>query len=760
MNAPDLDPSPFFHRAPVLLPAAALAAGAALAFRLTSISLPLLVALAVLGLAWRRRAGPCIAACAAGLLAAILTHDLPGRPLAGLDRGRPVEVSGRVCGHWTADDEGWSAPLAVRSIRQGEAVLTPRLEVLVYLPGEEAPPPFGTRLRARGYLARSAGFANRVASPPGPWRLRVKSRVLMAVEEGPGWLARLSGRLREWVERAAARAGSAGPGTALARAFVLGDATDLPEVWRRGLRVTGLSHLLSVSGVHVALVAGAVLLLGSWLPRTARLLLAAAAIALYLLLVGPLPALVRAAVMGLLAVAALLAERPPASANALGWAVILLVLTRPETVLQPSFQLSVAATAGLLLLGPPLAARWTLLPGWLGRSLATTVAAQIATLPLALPLFHLLTPAAPLANLLALPWAAVALVACLVWTGLAVAWPAAAGWVLPALDLLALPLGLPGEASWTAHLGWPLLASAPVAALAAVGVTLLLLRARPRMAGALLLLIVVVWAGWRAVRSERGAEVILIDVGQGDAILLRDGPRAMLVDGGGWRRGDLGGRVLLPALLGEGLRSLDAIVLTHPDRDHCRGLVDLTAYIAIREVWMSPGWDPESCAGELLALPGLRPRFLSRGDSARLGRWRLAVLHPERGETRGDDNERSLVLRAEVHGRSALLTGDLGAWGERRLLDLPPELVRCDLLKVGHHGSRSSSTEDFLEVAAPRLALVSAGPGNVFRHPAPETLERLAERGARTLRTDRDGLLRVMIREDGELRIELPGSPR
>ena len=175
---------------------------------------------------------------------------------------------------------------------------------------------------------------------------------------------------------------------------------------------------------------------------------------------------------------------------------------------------------------------------------------------------------------------------------------------------------------------------------------------------------------------------------------------------------------------------------------------------------MSPGWDPEGCAGELLALPGLRARFLARGDTARVGRWRLAVLHPERGETRGDDNERSLVLRAEVHGRSALLTGDVGAWGERRLLDLPPRLVRCDLLKVAHHGSRGSSTADFLAAASPRLALVSAGAGNVFRHPAPETLERLAEAGARTLRTDRDGLLRVAIQEDGGLRIELPGSPR
>jgi ComEC/Rec2-related protein len=197
--------------------------------------------------------------------------------------------------------------------------------------------------------------------PSGPWRLRVKSRLLMAAEGSPGPVAALSGALRRRVDRAFQAAGPAGPtedagqqGKALARALVLGDVSGLPLAWKRGLRVTGIYHLLSVSGVHVALVAGVVLLLAGWLPRSARLLLMLAAIALYLLVVGPYPALVRSAVMGLLAVLALLVERPPSPANGLAWSVILIVLDSPDAVLSPAFQLTVSATAGLIVVAPLL----------------------------------------------------------------------------------------------------------------------------------------------------------------------------------------------------------------------------------------------------------------------------------------------------------------------------------------------------------------------------------------------------------------------
>ncbi len=758
------------RNAPMLLPAAGFAAGTLLAFQVSYLPVAPLAVLSLLFLALGRRTGICLAFLGFGLLAAAVRLDLPQRATASVRLESPVEALVRVTGHWIADDDGWSVPARVLRLRQGNAVETPPLEAILHLPDPEAPPPsFGSTLRVKGYLTRSPGFANRVPVPPGGWRLRVKSRLLMELESPPGAVARLSAALRRRVEKAY---GAAGPesegrrqGKALARALVLGDASDFPLEWKRGLRVTGVYHLMSVSGVHVALVAGAVWLLGGRLPRTLRLVLMLASIFSYLLLVGPLPALVRSAVMGSLGVAALLAERPPAAANALGWAVILLLLDHPQAALSVGFQLTVSATAGLLLLAPPLAERWRsrFAPSWLVEPVAASAGAQLATLPWALPKFHLLSPLAPWLNLPAVPWTGLALIASLVWTAAALLSPSLAGALLPVLDWLAAPFSWPSRTPPEVWFPLPAVLSPLWAWLLAGSLgTLLFLPARRALA------ILITGAACLAVfagvgRPEPGRpdpELVMIDVGQGDSILLRDGGRAILVDGGGWATGDLGGRVLLPALLGEGVRRLDALVMTHPDRDHCGGLVDIAAYLAVDEVWTAPGWDLSGCAGRLLEIPGARKRFLGKGSRIALGRWRLAVLHPEADDDHGEVNERSLVLLAEVYGRRVLLTGDIERWAEHRLAGCCAPDLRADVLKVAHHGSRTSSTETFLEAASPRLALISVGVNNPYYHPSPDVVERLQDHGARVLRTDLSGEVVLRFREDGRMRIETPGAPR
>lgn len=759
------------HKAPMLLPAACFAAGTLLVFHASYLSVPLLALLGLLSLALRRRVGLGLAFLSFGLLVAAVRLGLPLDPADRIDRDRPVEALVKVSGHWTADDDGWSSTTRLVRLRQGDRITAPPLQVILHLPDPEEPPPaFGSTLRVKGYLSRSRGFANRIAAAPGPWRLRVKSRALMELEAPPGAVAGLSGSIRRRVEAAYSSAGpeSGGDrqGKALARALVLGDVSDLPLEWKRGLRVTGVYHLMSVSGVHVALVAGAVWLLTGWLPRRPRLLLALASIFLYLMLVGPLPALVRAAVMGALAVTALLVERPPAAANALGWAALLLLLDQPDLVLSPAFQLTMAATAGLLLLAPHLAERWRRLPVpvWLTKSIAASVGAQLATLPWALPRFYMLSPLAPWLNLLAVPWTGLVLIVALLWTAVALAVPSWAGSLLPLLDFLAAPFSWPSRTPPEVWFPLPVALSPWMAWLlaAALGALLLLpMRRRALLGLAVAMAGLGVCAAMDWPRTAREVpELAMIDVGQGDSILLRDGDRAVLVDGGGWDGGDLGGRVLLPALLGEGVRHLDALILTHPDMDHCGGLVDIGAYVPVDEVWMAPGWDPESCAGRLMSLPGTRTRFLAKGDRASVGRWRLRALHPEADDPSHETNERSLVLLAEVHGRRVLLTGDVESWAEHRLVECCARDLRVDVLKVAHHGSRTSSTETFLEAARPRLALISVGLRNLYHHPSPEVVERLEDHGARLLRTDWSGEVVVRFEEGGRIGIETPGAPR
>ncbi|HXU31407.1 MAG TPA: ComEC/Rec2 family competence protein, partial [Thermoanaerobaculia bacterium] len=655
--------------APLFAPALALAAGALFALFSVRLSVPLLVALMAAGLALRRRFGVLVAAVGAGALVATLFYSLPGRAELGVDSERPVVLSGAIAGHWTADEEDWEAPFEVDRFVQAGRSEPARFVVRLRIPGEEEPPEFGSRVRAEGYLRRSAPFANAGSSEPGGWRISLKSRVFLEVERPPGALARLSARWRRALER---RIGAAGPESAdkaLVRAFVLGDASRIEPAWKRGLRWTGLFHLLSVSGVHVGLAAALVFLLGGllggWLPRGVRLLLAAGAVGAYLMVAGPLPALVRAAVMGLLAVAALAFERPPAARNGLGLALLLGVASRPDLVLDLSFQLSMSATVGLLVVAPRFEQAWNRpsfsLSPWLLRALAASAGAEVATLPWSLPAFHLLTPASFAFNLIAIPWAAVALAACFVWLGIACFSPDLAARALPWLDALAAPLGWPARISGSWRPAIPVAAGLGTAVLLAVGLGLLALvpdrrlsrsqRAFLALGGALAL-----WGFAVEAYRPAGTEPTLsvLDVGQGDSILLRDGARAILIDGGGWRHGDLGGRVLLPALLAEGVRRLDAIVMTHPDTDHCQGLVDLSSYLDVGEIWTAPGWPAEGCAGELFAIPGARVRTFVAGAQGHVGRWRLAVLGPSREEVQkggSAENERSLILSAEAFGR-------------------------------------------------------------------------------------------------------------
>ncbi|MEM7480113.1 MAG: DNA internalization-related competence protein ComEC/Rec2 [Acidobacteriota bacterium] len=754
------------HDRPALLPAVAVALGVSGGLHLHSLSLPLVVALGCAGVAvggsvrrgWvgGSSLGLAMVALAAGLTAGTLAQERAAALSVTPGTAVPVEAVGRVAGPWRRLDGTWRSTLTVERLGRGRQVHsdlgTLLLDVTASTDGARPKlPPWGARVRALGSLRRAPGYRNGGRVPSSPPRLRVKSLRLVRTLGEPtafGWWMAISRHRIEGVYDAH----PSSRGAALARALLLGDSLRLPEEWVRGLRRAGLAHLLAVSGLHLGLVALLAGALARPLPPWARGGLILAACAAYSTLVGGRTSVLRAFGMAAAAVTASGTRRPPSPVNALAWVAAALLLDRPERLHDLAFQLTVGATFGLLVVAPTLGGAAA---GRLRKALAATVGAQLASLPILVPRFGVVGLFAPVLNLVAVPWTALSLAVGLLWTLGALIAPESvvSEALLWLLDALARPFQWPSTGAPRSWGSWIVSAGGGTALLAALligwwlaaGSTVVsnsadrppkspwlrLVRRSPALLLALWFLLPRAPTG--------GVEVVVLDVGQGDAILLRDGSEAVLVDGGGWRHGDFGGRVLVPALAREGLRRLTAVVMTHPDTDHCAGLVDLLARMPVGEVWVGAGWPDEGCAANLKRSAGRRWRIMLPGEAPpAVGRWRWTHL----AAAGSSINDRSLVLRAEALGRSILLTGDIGFATERALALSDFELAST-FLKVAHHGSKNSSGGPFLAAVRPRLAVVSAGVGNHYGHPARDTLERLRRQGVRCLRTDRLGAVRL-----------------
>ncbi len=566
--------------------------------------------------------------------------------------------------------------------------------------------------------------------------------------------------VRRWAVRTIAAA-LPDAAAALLAGLLLGERTGLPPEIDDAFRRAGAYHVLAVSGFNVALVGASVLALLALLgvPRRASLAAAGAALVAFALIVGAQPSVLRATLMGLLLIAAALMERESQLGNALALSGLALLVAAPADLWDPGFQLSFAATAGIVHLAGPLAA-------WLGTfgvgrrlalALGASLAAQAAVLPLMLVHWNQLSLVAPAANLAVVPLAGLATLlgmaalataamsgwaADLAWQAL---WAVLLGlravvWLAARVPGAMVHLPAPGSAAVAAW--WLALALAPLG------------RGRPRVrAAALALLAAAVSLGawpWLAPSDER-LRVTMLDVGQGEAILVEvPGGRRLLVDAGagGSPRFDVGDRVVAPFLWNRAIGGLDAVAITHGDADHAGGLPAVLRHFRVRETWETGRW-PEGAARALAALEraGTPRRRLHAGQRLPLGDALITVLGPQAGPVDGTVNDASLVLRLEWRGIAMLLTGDVGRAGEADLVARGGPLLGAVVLKVAHHGSRFSTGPALLDAVKPRVAIVSAGPRNPFGHPSPEALARLRDAGARVYRTDRDGA--IILETDG-----------
>lgn len=604
----------------------------------------------------------------------------------------------------------------------------------------------GQRVSAAGRLAPAERSGNVAAL----LRVRDPPRAL-----GPaGRTSRLTEPLRAGL-RSAVGDLAEGP-RGLVPALVVGDESLLPASLRADMEATGLTHLTAVSGTNVTILLVAVLGLARWsrvrgygLPVVGTLTIVG-----FVVLARPEPSVLRAAAMGLVAVAGLTVAGRRRGPPALAAAVLVLLLADPWLARDAGFALSVLATGAILVLAPAWRDALPWLPRPIAEALAVPLAAQIACAPLVVVIAAQASLVSVPANLLVAPVVAPTTIFGAAAAVLAPVVPVAAGaagWLagLPATWIVFVAghgADLPGAVvNWPGDAGG--VAAAAVLAVATAAALPKLLRRPPWFAGVTLLLCVMLVRppvpGW----PPPDWLVVGCDVGQGDALVLRAGPaEAVVIDAG--PDPPLVDRCLDTL----GIERVPLLVLTHYHADHVVGLPGVLDGRYVGWAMVSPLNEPADHADEVLTslaearIPVSEARV---GDVVAVGEAvRLRVIWPRRIVTDGSmPNNASVVLDATVDGIRILLAGDVEPEAQRAILAVESEL-RADVLKVPHHGSAHQQPQLLTGLGA-RVALVSSGIGNTYGHPAVNTVDLLAGSGMRVLRTDADGSIAVVRTDDG-----------
>jgi competence protein ComEC len=553
-------------------------------------------------------------------------------------------------------------------------------------------------------------------------------------------------------------------------AMTLGERSGIPRRITEAFTASGTYHILAISGLNVSLLAGALffLLKAVRIPLRVSALLSMGLITFYAALAGGSASVVRAAVMADVYLLGLVLDREADSLNTLALSALGLLLWQPLFLYDVGFQLTFVATGAIVvavnrLPSASLPAPWR----WVVAPLVLSVAAFLGTAPILASTFHRLSLIGILANLPIVPLSGLLTGTGMLFAVLATIIPHFLGWFTVLIgwliDLLVILAG------WFARLPFasvqlfspsiPMIICYYVglgAAIAAMGRWWL----RYATCAAALAFVVLIGVRLLPIFQNSQLRMTVLDIGQGDAIVLElPGKRTILIDGGGLfdDRFDIGEQVVVPFLLSRWIGHLDAVVLSHPHSDHLNGLQAVLRHIPIGQVWDS---------GQRTAMPAylwfeevlrdkrIPHKILEAGyQASEFAPVQIAVLHPSNamlsGSPRGrfsDVNSNSLVLTVKYGQVTLLLPGDIEQEAEERLLEQGADL-EAQVLKVPHHGGKTSSSEPFLARVRPSIAVVSAGYRNRFRHPHQETLDRYRTNGIQLYRTDRDGA--VTVTSDG-----------
>ncbi|SJZ96273.1 competence protein ComEC [Trichlorobacter thiogenes] len=713
-------------------------------------------------------------------LAPHLDKNLAGQGIAAFD-GKQVVVEGILQGRPLMKAEGQRFELQVEQVYSNGTTFAVDGVLLVTIAKGQGPWLSGDRIRcpAKVHLPRLLGLPGefdyrRYLALRGvqatAWVHEADSIVLMrgaAVTSWHRWIDALALRSQEFIRKNVPDPDQRG----IVLALATGGQQEVSPAITTAYSRAGVSHILSVSGFHVGVVVAVWVLCLRWLMlrwewlalridvRRTALLSALPLMLLYLVFTGGAPATARSVLMLSAVVLAIWSEREIDSLDALQLAAFCLLVADPGVLFDLSFQLSFLALWGLLVLTPLLVAPFDrfIVRGWQRTLLllcAASIATVLSTMAPVLDSFHQVSFSGILANLVIVPLlgygATVLATAALplqFWL------PSVAAFLLKVSGWLVLVSN--GFIFWISRL--PVLHSfnvGPVDLLATVvllGLLSFIRSGRSKAVAVSLLVIGLMLVHlWPDAAPDGNMRIAFLGVGQGDATLIKlaDG-RTLLVDGGGYlldSNKDFGERYLVPALHRLKVKQIDLMVLTHPHPDHLGGLPAVAEQFRVREFWQGESVGSNDNYQRLIgALNNQHTtlRIVKKGDRVQFGKELvLSVVAPQAvagGE--GGDNDDSLVLHLQQSSFSTLLMGDAGFPVEDMLLrDGVGEIT---LLKVGHHGSRYASSEQFLARVKPRVAVISVGAGNTFGLPTEETINRIKQQGTELYRTDQQGTIQV-----------------
>lgn len=771
----------------------------------------LVISIAISLYFWRRR--PLLAQssclCAIVSLGALLISfrlntPLPPHHVAHLPDRQQVQITGIVyLPPRHVGEKSISYLVAERvSVAGKESLTTGKIRVTIR--GVSTPLHYGDRIRIKAKIYHPRNFGN-----PGAFdyrgQLRRREILLTAyVRDGSdvelistacgnpvlrlfeSWRLNISSFLDEHTTQ---------PGRGVLKALLIGERSEIGDEVKEAFISSGAVHILAISGLHLGIIVTiiffcieALLRRSQWIMlnydiRKIAALTTFPPMIAYILITGFPISTIRAGIMAACFLLSILFDRFRNPLNTLAVAAFFILVASPTSIWDVSFQLSFVSVLGIILIAPPLyrffypAGPLALLQRqeergvvrWIILSFASSIAAIVCTAPVVAYHFQRLSTVALLSNCLVIPLV---------------------GFCILPIGLLSLPLipifpqaaaicakGAALLSTWMIE-GVDAISSLPFASLYLPGPTIPEMIAyyaiivafclRPiRPVRAHLLAIGIAFfifdgAYWVITNlSAHTLRITFLDVGQGDCALV-EFPRGkrMLIDGGGlYGDFDVGEKVIARFLWKKRILSIDYLVLSHPEPDHYKGLLFITAHFRPSEFWHNgmPGEGP--LYRELLDLirkKGVRMVEVADGFSCLIDRVKIEALHPPRGSRWGEPRKRgwvnnnSLVLALTYGDHRFLFTGDIEHQGEKRLIAAKRSL-KADLIKVPHHGGKSSSSEEFIRLISPRYAIISVGYANPYHLPSQEVISRYARHGCLVLRTDRDGAIKV--RSDGKILI-------